>query len=94
MKIEINENRPDKKLINDIALYNEFAGIECQKAIITKKNNLTLKKSFSKYYPYCYSFGSFTINSSKKLPPNYNMEIMAIKAEPVRLVIVNKVVTI
>lgn len=94
VKIEINENRPDKKLINDIALYNEFAGIECQKAIITKKNNLTLKKSFSKYYPYCYSFGSFTINSSKKLPPNYNMEIMAIKAEPVRLVIVNKVVTI
>lgn len=66
---------PDYNLLNDMALYNEFAGIGIPLALVKLCRRYTMTESKNKYNKYIYKWGIYTITSVHRVPVGESMLI-------------------
>lgn len=85
---------PDEKLVNDLALYNEFSGVLAPVAVLQKKNDMICRKSYNTSYPYRYTWGDFTIESSYKLVQGRKIKVKPVRTHTIRLITYNKKVVV
>ena len=77
--------KPNAKLINDMALYNDFSGGTMPVAYI-QKEMVGLEKVYSSYY-YRYKWGDFSIQSNNPIDYGEIMLLKPIKKRTVTLVL-------
>ena len=65
--VEHEEDEPDMRLLNDMAIYNEFSGSVIPIAIITKRFTGIIREYNSPYGGYRYKWGNVTIESQTRL---------------------------
>jgi single-stranded-DNA-specific exonuclease len=92
--IEHDESMPDISLVEHIATYNEFSGINAPIAIITKKNNLVCSKNYSKSYNYKYKWGTHSVESNSLLISGSRIKIKPVKSSSIRLIAMNSCVSL
>lgn len=90
--IEINcdGNLPNSKLLESMALYNEFSGIDYPVAIVSKKNNLKASRTYNKYYSYEYKWGNYKFYSKNVFVPNYVIKLKPVKKAKLNLIVYNR----
>lgn len=81
---------PDDRLLNNMALYNEFSGIDYPVAIVSKKNNMKVKKTYNKYYCYEYKWGDHIFYSKNVFVPNYTIKLKPVKKSKLNLIVYNR----
>lgn len=85
IEIEYNESLPDLKLLNDIALYNEFSGVVNPIVLLNKRNNLKSQYAY-KRGSYNYKWGDLKVESSYVVPPGDLLQIKPIVTKRLKLV--------
>ena len=90
INIESTSISPDVELLDAVALYNEFSGSDVPIALITKRNNLRLIKSYNSFYKYRYQWGDYTINSVSLVPPGMHMRIKPVRTKKLKLIVFNR----
>lgn len=81
---------PDLNLLNAIALYNEFSGIDIPIATISKKNLMSCRSSYSKSSNYSYTWGALTVESTSKLVQGAMIKIKPVLSKRLRLIVNSK----
>ena len=90
INLESTSLSPDVELLENVALYNEFSGSEVPIALITKRNNLRLARSYNSFYKYRYKWGEFTVSSVSLVPPGMQMRIKPIRTKKLKLIVFNR----
>lgn len=90
IEVQCDTSYPDDKLLGDMALYNEFSGTEIPIALLTKKNDLISKTSYSKSSRYTYEWGSYRIDSSYVIPPGSMIKIKPTLTSSIKLITYTK----
>lgn len=88
--IDNEDKYPNMRLLEKMALYNEFAGISLPPVVIRKRNFMKEMPSFKKSY-YSYSWGDAVVDSNHKLVVGKYVYIKPIISSKLRLVTVNRV---
>lgn len=88
--VEIEDKYPNVRLLEKMAMYNEFSGVSLPPVVIKKRNFMKELASYSKTY-YSYSWGDLKVDSNHKLVIGKYVYIKPIISSKLRLVTVNRV---
>lgn len=88
--IEMEDRYPNVRLLEKMAMYNEFCGVSLPPVVIKKRNLMKEIVSYKKTY-YSYSWGDLVVDSNHKLVTGKYVYIKPIISSKLRLVTVNRV---
>lgn len=88
--IDNEDKYPNMRLLEKMAIYNEFAGVSLPPVVIRKRNFMKEMASYKKTY-YSYSWGDAVVDSNHKLVVGKYVYIKPIISSKLRLVTVNRV---
>lgn len=88
--IDIEDKYPNVRMLEKMAMYNEFCGTSLPPVLVRKRNFMKEMASFKKSY-YSYSWGDLVVDSNHKLVVGKYVYIKPIISSKLRLVTVNRV---
>lgn len=83
--LDMNDVYPNKKLLSDMAFYNEFSGHSLPMAVVRKRHMMKELSSYKRNY-YSYKWGDLTVESQYKLVLGNYIKIKPVHAKNLRLI--------